>query len=1150
MPGTARTRLQSGGFGIVLVVTALATLFAAGTAASAADGHDGSAQLLDGLHVVHVETSSPTELSITVALPGRLDDGHLSPENFSLGVVSPPSDARIPAADVERLPADSLEVVILFDDSTGVTGEGLLAQQAAVVELVRQMETGTTFVIGTTTRGLLSTGTTDRTTAITLLADVTPSGAPIASGSLLASMSEAAPSMRRAVLAFDGSSDGLQLEPSVLASQLGTTMATYLVVVDGASPADLVSQESITRLSASSDALVPVIDRVTAALSHQYRVSFVLPEPLLAAPLLTATVDGLALEVTVPVAEPMLGSSPSTVPTPTAPPSVPAAPAPSQPEGSGIPPSEAPNPSVLATQSAATSSPVSPQLAAPPASRSRGSPRPRGHIDPLKEWWFAAVLWFLVLFAGVCWRSFHVFAYSGPRARQAALLSPHQRSRERVALPNLNRRPRGPPDLRRLVERARDAGKPREETEPFFLSADSAPATYAVRRSAVVAPLFLACFTALSAATVPAFPFLSAWYARLVASVARATPEQVLGSEPTVAFRPLLVLFVLLLSLFAVGTLSERLAMLAFSSGLLSVSFLVVDVVAQAFDGWLPAPLSPAGGIISGLLSLPVLAWVIFSRFRLPSGVKVSAAVARPDRRARLLVVGGASLAIVVAFDRLRRRYFDDFHVRFLGGLDSEFVIALLAVVLVLTVLSARDRRRKPRSGPPLPVAFLVPAYNEAEGIAECIRAIDAAASKYQGKCSLYIVDNESRDNTRAIAERALQECRAVCGRVLVCPVAGKSHALNHGLRHVTEEIVVRIDADTLVESDILARVVPWFWDPLIAGVSGLPLPKPTTLRWLYPLRLIEVYYGVAFLRVAQGAVDGIMVMPGLVATYRRRVLVELGGFGEGFNGEDADITMRIGRLGYRIITDPTVRVLTEVPGSIGHLREQRQRWARGLFHMASRNLSAIWMRQGPRGVWILPWSILNGVRRLIMLPVLLAALFVEIFDPSVLSLKEVSVVAGFVVGLQLVVISTLLLATRQFRTLLSIPLYVLFRLFRAYIAFETVLTLRLKPRGQRSTPVPLRQFLGSGVNTTTGVEMTPWLGEALDHVGRGEPRRHGWRGTRVVIRGELVGRAGCREPSIRGWPEPTAARTRRTRPAPSTGSVPGPRSSATRRRH
>ena len=53
---------------------------------------------------------------------------------------------------------------------------------------------------------------------------------------------------------------------------------------------------------------------------------------------------------------------------------------------------------------------------------------------------------------------------------------------------------------------------------------------------------------------------------------------------------------------------------------------------------------------------------------------------------------------------------------------------------------------------------------------------------------------------------------------------------------------------------------------------------------------------------------------------------------------------------------------------------------------------------------------------------------------------------AGFLVGLQLVVVSVLLLAYRQFAAIPFVPAYLLFRMFRAYTAFETLLTLRLKP--------------------------------------------------------------------------------------------------------
>ena len=207
----------------------------------------------------------------------------------------------------------------------------------------------------------------------------------------------------------------------------------------------------------------------------------------------------------------------------------------------------------------------------------------------------------------------------------------------------------------------------------------------------------------------------------------------------------------------------------------------------------------------------------------------------------------------------------------------------------------------------------------------------------------------------------------------------------------------------------------------------------------------------IAFFRVAQSALDGTTVMPGSIATYRRRLLSELGGFGLGFNGEDSDITMRIGRLGYRIVTDARVRVRTENPKTLAELREQRQRWTRGRFHMAARNLSAIRMGQGVRAVWMLPQSLFNACRRCVMIPLLVGAGAVELTDPSILSLREIFAVARLVVGVQVVGAVVLLLVHHQWWAVPYAPLTLLYRLVLAYIAFETVLTLALRPAPRRT---------------------------------------------------------------------------------------------------
>jgi cellulose synthase/poly-beta-1,6-N-acetylglucosamine synthase-like glycosyltransferase len=124
--------------------------------------------------------------------------------------------------------------------------------------------------------------------------------------------------------------------------------------------------------------------------------------------------------------------------------------------------------------------------------------------------------------------------------------------------------------------------------------------------------------------------------------------------------------------------------------------------------------------------------------------------------------------------------------------------------------------------------------------------------------------------------------------------------------------VVVRVAADTVVSPTLLRQLVPYFRDGAVGGVTGMSLPM-NARSWLGCMRLIEVHYNIGFVRSAQfcaGRGDGDAGCAGVLSPRAAR---GAGGFGEGFSGEDADITVRIGRLGYRIVNDPRIRVQTEM---------------------------------------------------------------------------------------------------------------------------------------------------------------------------------------------------------------------------------------------
>jgi cellulose synthase/poly-beta-1,6-N-acetylglucosamine synthase-like glycosyltransferase len=359
----------------------------------------------------------------------------------------------------------------------------------------------------------------------------------------------------------------------------------------------------------------------------------------------------------------------------------------------------------------------------------------------------------------------------------------------------------------------------------------------------------------------------------------------------------------------------------------------------------------------------------------------------------------------------------------------------------------------------PLTFGFLVPAHNEQGRIGDCIRAIDTAAGECSYPSTIYVIENGSTDATAEEARAALSECRHARGTLLTSATEhkprAKAHALNTGLAAATEKVIVRVDADTFVSRTLLSRMVPHFGDPLVGGVGTVPLPHKMTI-WIERMRAIEVYYGAAFKRTSQGAVDAIPVLPGATVAFRRDLLIELNGFSEGMLGEDADITVRMGRLGYRIVSDPAIKVFSEQPQNLRELREQRMRWSCGLFHMMGRNRSAISHMQGLRGVWTLPWACFVMFRKLMLIPFAIAAVVLVVSGHSFLPVREVAAAGAITLGAQLALMAVVLTALGGAGLLASLPGYVVFRLIVTYFALETLLTVRLKEPRLRSV-VPFR---------------------------------------------------------------------------------------------
>jgi biofilm PGA synthesis N-glycosyltransferase PgaC len=191
----------------------------------------------------------------------------------------------------------------------------------------------------------------------------------------------------------------------------------------------------------------------------------------------------------------------------------------------------------------------------------------------------------------------------------------------------------------------------------------------------------------------------------------------------------------------------------------------------------------------------------------------------------------------------------------------------------------------------------LAAARNEAERIQETISYI--ARQDYPGPIEVLVVDNASTDGTRAVAEAygaaTGQRVRCIDER---CP--GKNHALNTGLAAVGTELVITLDADTVLHPQAIRQLVTRLVSapPDVQAVAGSVLVRNS--RDSLWTRM-------------QGLYQGTLVAQGAFSLYRTQALRQAGGWPDAIR-EDIVLTWQLMRQGARVYYEPSAVAFTAAP--------------------------------------------------------------------------------------------------------------------------------------------------------------------------------------------------------------------------------------------
>lgn len=251
-----------------------------------------------------------------------------------------------------------------------------------------------------------------------------------------------------------------------------------------------------------------------------------------------------------------------------------------------------------------------------------------------------------------------------------------------------------------------------------------------------------------------------------------------------------------------------------------------------------------------------------------------------------------------------------------------------------MSVLSKHRENLQPGLNRYPKVSVIVPAYNEEKVVKKTLESM--IETQYPRK-EIIFVDDGSTDETLDIAKQFKDEII-----VLHKENGGKASALNYGLVYAKGEIVVVVDADTIIGRNSLKEIVKGFEvSEHVAAVAG-NIKVRNRVNWITKCQALEYLTGIQVIRRAFDRFGSITVVPGALGAFRKSCISGTGAYGKETIVEDFDQTIKLLKSG--LITQGSVKAVayTEAPVTLTDFAKQRKRWYRGNIQVLKRHSDAL----------------------------------------------------------------------------------------------------------------------------------------------------------------------------------------------------------------
>lgn len=257
-----------------------------------------------------------------------------------------------------------------------------------------------------------------------------------------------------------------------------------------------------------------------------------------------------------------------------------------------------------------------------------------------------------------------------------------------------------------------------------------------------------------------------------------------------------------------------------------------------------------------------------------------------------------------------------------LGIMAIWFLVRPIAVVV-----ADRLRGRTPEPSD-RGVSIVIPCCNSAEGLRE---RVDSLLAQTYRPIEIVLVENNSTDDTPTVV-RELAEAHPEVIAASAVPFEdeyGASVALNVGVAMARYDVILRMDDDTHLHRDAVARgLAELEANDAVAVACDLRISNPTASVYTR-IQTMEYLLAMDVDRRSQALLDSVICCSGGMSMFRRDTIVEAGGFVSAprIVSEDMDITLKAHRRG-RVAMAPECVGFTEVPETMRALMRQRSRWA------------------------------------------------------------------------------------------------------------------------------------------------------------------------------------------------------------------------------